>query len=53
MSTRRSFFRKTGKALGTFSLTALAAKSASAGVADALAELNTLTPEAAATDDDL
>ncbi|MEY3404820.1 MAG: hypothetical protein RL161_250 [Bacteroidota bacterium] len=53
MASRRSFFRKTGKALGSISLVGMATKASAASVADALASLNMLSPQAAASDEDL
>src|SRR5690349_15325390 len=53
MKSRRSFLQKTTAALGAFAIAPFAAHGASQQVAEALAELNTLEPVAAAFDDDL
>lgn len=53
MTNRRSFFKKTGKALGVISLAGISSKASAQGVAEALAELNSLSPLAASTDEDL
>ena len=52
MKSRRTFLQKTTAAIGALALAPLAAK-ASTQVAEALAELNTLSPEVAALDEDL
>jgi selenocysteine lyase/cysteine desulfurase len=53
MKSRRSFLQKTSAALGAFAIAPFAANASSDSVAEALAELNTLSPEAAVLDDDL
>ncbi|MCX6131094.1 MAG: aminotransferase class V-fold PLP-dependent enzyme, partial [Proteobacteria bacterium] len=53
MKSRRSFLQKTSAALGAFAIAPFAANASSNLVAEALAELNTLSPEAAVLDDDL
>jgi selenocysteine lyase/cysteine desulfurase len=53
MKSRRSFLQKTGAALGAFAIAPFAANASSNSVAEAMAELNLLSPEAAALDDDL
>lgn len=53
MKSRRSFLQKSGAALGAFAIAPFTAKASSNTVAEALAELNRLSPEAAVLDDDL
>jgi selenocysteine lyase/cysteine desulfurase len=53
MSSRRSFFQKTLGLAGAMSLTPLLSKAMSEDISDALVELNKLSPEAAAAEDDL
>jgi selenocysteine lyase/cysteine desulfurase len=53
MKSRRSFLQKTSAALGAFAIAPFAANASSNSVAEALAQLNTLSPEAAVLDDDL
>jgi selenocysteine lyase/cysteine desulfurase len=53
MKSRRSFLQKTGAALGAFAIAPFAANASSNSVAEAMAELNLLSPEGAALDDDL
>lgn len=53
MKSRRSFLQKTGAALGAFAIAPYTANASSNSVAEALAELNTLSPEAAVQDEDL
>jgi selenocysteine lyase/cysteine desulfurase len=53
MKTRRSFLQKSVAALGAFSIAPFTAKATSTDIAEALADLNTLTPEEAVIDEDL
>jgi selenocysteine lyase/cysteine desulfurase len=53
MKSRRSFLQKTGAALGAFAIAPFAANASSNSVAEALAELNMLSTEAAVLDEDL
>jgi selenocysteine lyase/cysteine desulfurase len=53
MTNRRSFLQKTLAAASAFSLAPLAAKAIAEDVADALQSLNKLSPEQAASDEDL
>lgn len=53
MPTRRSFFQKALGATGAFSLSSLASQALAEDVSDALVALNRLSPEQAASDDDL
>lgn len=53
MSSRRSFFKKTIGIAGAASLTSLTTQAAAEDISDALLSLNSLSPEAAATDEDL
>jgi selenocysteine lyase/cysteine desulfurase len=53
MKSRRSFLQKTSAALGAFAIAPFAADASSNSVAEALAKLSTLPPEAAVLEDDL
>lgn len=53
MKTRRAFLKKSAIAFGAFSITPFASRAAGNHIAEALAELNTLSPEEAAFDEDL
>jgi selenocysteine lyase/cysteine desulfurase len=53
MTNRRSFFQKALSAAGAMSLTPLVSKAISEDISDALLALNTRSPEAAASDEDL
>jgi selenocysteine lyase/cysteine desulfurase len=53
MNSRRSFFRKLAGTAGTFALTPLAQQALAEDISDALFSLNQLSPQQAATDDDL
>ena len=53
MSSRRKFFKKSLSLAGAASLTAFSVKARAEDVSEALSELNELSPEAAASDEDL
>lgn len=53
MTSRRKFFQKSIALAGAASLTSLTARASADDLADALLELNELSPELAATDEDL
>ncbi len=53
MSTRRSFFRKSVTLASAASLASLSTKALAEDISDALVSLNKLSPEAAASDEDL
>ena len=53
MKTRRSFLQKTAAAIGAFSIAPFAAKAASTDVAEALAELDSISFEESIADEDL
>lgn len=53
MSTRRSFFKKTIALGGAMSIATLSTKAVAEDISDALLELNKLSPQDAATDEDL